>query len=175
MKRQMTSLVLLAQLLLAPITGFAQDKPINLQDLALPSEVTNINKSAGSVYYSAVVKDKVLIPVHIWGSVQKPGLHFIPTGTNLVEALSLAGGPTLHANLEKVNLTRDKKGKIKGENFNLKSGGNSDAFATKLISKDTIFVEKSTFREDRNFYTSLVGVVATVLSSVLLIQKINED
>lgn len=175
MKRQITSMLLVWNFLLAPMAATGQEKPINLKELALPSEVSSIGKSAGSVYYSAVVKDKILIPVHIWGAVQKPGLHFIPTGTNLVEALSLAGGPTIQANLDKVKLTRDASGKIEGEYFNLSSGGNSDAFSKEMISRDTIFVEKSNYIENRGFYTSLVGVVATVLSSVLLIREIQKD
>ena len=65
----------------------------NIRQLALPSEVEDIGKSSGSIYYSPSIKGKVLIPVHFWGSVKKTGLHFIPVDTNLISGISLAGGP----------------------------------------------------------------------------------
>jgi len=66
----------------------------NIRELALPSEVDNLGKKGGSIYYSPSVKGKVLIPVHIWGEIRNSGLHFIPLDTNLLNGLSLAGGPT---------------------------------------------------------------------------------
>lgn len=159
-------------MLFTPLSLYAQGSDFDLKKLALPSEVEDLSKTAGSVYYSPVVKDKVLIPVHIWGAVQRPGLHFVPIGTNLVEGLSLAGGPTTQANLKRVRLTREQEMGVEGKHFNLSRGGQEDAFSLELSAKDTIFVERSTFSEDRAYYTSLVGVVATVLTSVLLYREI---
>lgn len=45
------------------------------------------------------------IVVHILGEVQKPGEYSVPDGTNVMELLSRAGGPTEFANLSKVSVT----------------------------------------------------------------------
>ncbi|MBN1465063.1 SLBB domain-containing protein [candidate division KSB1 bacterium] len=44
--------------------------------------------------------------VAIWGEVQDPGKHRVPYDTNLIELISIAGGPTKQAKLGKVQLTR---------------------------------------------------------------------
>ncbi|MGB0454801.1 MAG: polysaccharide biosynthesis/export family protein [Bacteriovoracaceae bacterium] len=152
-----------------------ENKPeFDLKELALPSEVDNIGKSAGAVYYSPSVKGKVLIPVNIWGEVRNSGLHFIPVDTTLIQGLSLAGGPTNKANLERVKLSR--RTKIGGETrkFDLREGGDDEVARLALRPGDTIFVEKSNFLEDRNYYTSLFGVIATVLSSILLYREVKK-
>jgi len=47
------------------------------------------------------------IVVHIWGEVNRPGQYLVPDGTNLLELISLASGPTQFSNLGSVKLTRE--------------------------------------------------------------------
>ena len=49
---------------------------------------------------------KLQIVVHIWGEVNSPGQYIVPDGTNVLELISLAGGPTEYSNLNSVKLTR---------------------------------------------------------------------
>lgn len=44
------------------------------------------------------------IIVHIWGEVRNPGEKRVPDGTNIMELISKAGGPTEFSNLSKVIL-----------------------------------------------------------------------
>lgn len=44
------------------------------------------------------------IIVHIWGEVKNPGEKRVPDGTNILELISKAGGPTEFSNLSKVVL-----------------------------------------------------------------------
>lgn len=46
------------------------------------------------------------VVVHIWGEVRNPGEFFVPAGTNVLELVSKAGGPTEYGNMSKVKLTR---------------------------------------------------------------------
>ncbi|MCP4912846.1 MAG: hypothetical protein GY909_06985 [Oligoflexia bacterium] len=147
-------------------------KEFNIRELALPSEVKKLGKSSGAVYYSPSVKGKVLIPVHFWGEINKSGLHFVPLDTTLVQGLSMAGGPKQRATLDKVRLTRRSEGKLQNEFYNLEGGGEDDAFNAVLQPNDTIFIEKNDYLEDRSYYTSLFGVIATVLSSILLYREV---
>ncbi|MBC97484.1 MAG: hypothetical protein CME63_07025 [Halobacteriovoraceae bacterium] len=146
----------------------------NIRELALPSEVDNLGKKAGSIFYSPSVKGKVLIPVHMWGEIKNSGLHFVPLDTSLINGLSLAGGPTSNSNLESVVVTTTREGKREKLQFDVSEGGDLALEDFKLKPGDTIFVEKDTFRQDRAYYTSLFGVALTVLSSILLYRQVKD-
>lgn len=148
--------------------------PGAFKDFALPSDLEGIKKEAGSLYYSNSTKGKVLIPVNVWGEVNKSGLHFVPVDTNLVQGLSLAGGPKSSGVLGNVKLTRNVDGKIQEFKFDLEEGGTIEAYQLKLNPGDTIFVEKEYFYENRAYYTGLISVVATILSSVILYREIKK-
>ena len=57
-----------------------------------------------SYYVPGVETGEVLISVHIWGEVRSPGTYRIPVGSDLVVALSAAGGPVGTANLDNVKV-----------------------------------------------------------------------
>lgn len=145
----------------------------NLQEITLPSEVKDIGKNSGAIYYSTSVKNKVLIPVHIWGEVKQSGLHFMPSDTTLIKGLSLAGGPSQYANLDRIVLVRNTpEGTIKEIDFDISEGGEASAHQFKIESGDAIFVKKDTFFENRNYYTSLIGIFITVLSTFVIVQRV---
>ena len=52
-------------------------------------------------------EQKLQITVHIWGEVNKPGQYIVPDGTDALELISIAGGPTEYSNLNRVRLTRE--------------------------------------------------------------------
>jgi hypothetical protein len=146
----------------------------NIRELALPSEVENIGKKAGSIYYSPSVKGKVLIPVHFWGQVKNSGLHFMPVDTNIINGISLAGGPTTNAELDNVKVTTKRGGKRERIDFDLTGGGGIELEDFKLQPGDTVYVPQDTFRQDRNYYTSLTSVILTLLSSILIYQQVRD-
>lgn len=152
--------------------GQVKNDSLNIRQLALPSEVENIGKRSGSVFYSPSVKGKVLMPVHFWGQIKNSGLHFIPINTNLVSGISLAGGPNVSADYEEVFVTTTRSGKREKLQFNLDEGGELSLEDFTLKPGDTVFIAKDNFTQDRAYYTSLVGVIATVLSSILIYQQI---
>jgi hypothetical protein len=44
--------------------------------------------------------------IQVWGEVKNPGIYYVTPSTNIVEAISFAGGPTSRANLSHVQLVR---------------------------------------------------------------------
>lgn len=160
--------------------SFAKNKKIkkepsqnyNIRELALPSEVESISKKAGSIYYSPSVKGKVLIPVHFWGQIKNTGLHFVPVDTSLINGISLAGGPAADAEFDDVYVTTKRNGSREKLTFDISEGGNIDIEDFKLQPGDTVFIPKDNFYRDRTYYTSLFGVVVTVLSSILLYRQV---
>ena len=156
----------------APVYAQKKSTKFNLKKLVMPSEVGGLGKSGGAIYYSPSVKDKVLIPVHMWGSIGKAGLHFVPIDTPFINGLSLAGGPLATAKLSNIKLQRRENGELKSYDFDLTSGGEKEAFDMTLKPGDTIFVEKSDYIADRAYYTSLISIGATILSAILLFRQV---
>lgn len=150
----------------------SKNSDYNIQELALPSEVENISKRGGSVYYSPSVKGKVLIPVHFWGSIKNTGLHFIPLDTNVINGISLAGGPDTNAEFDEVYLSTTRNGKRERLTLDISNGGNLALEDIKLQPGDTIFIPRDNYLQDRAYYTSLIGVIATILSSILLYREV---
>lgn len=162
--------------LLFSLSSYAQaaEAKFSIQDLALPSDTEGIRKEGSSIYFALPSKGKILIPVHIWGEVNKSGLHYIPSETDVVKALSLAGGPRTAAKLENVKLTRVENNSTKEYTFDMSGGGNTEAHQSKLNPGDTIFVEKNYFYENRIYYTTLAGVFATLVSAFVLYQRMEK-
>lgn len=50
--------------------------------------------------------EKLEIIVHVWGQVETPGRYVVEDGTDVLELISIAGGPTNYSNMAKVKLTR---------------------------------------------------------------------
>jgi len=55
-------------------------------------------------------EEKLEMVVAIWGEVKNPGEYRVAYNTNIVEIISIAGGPTQNAKLSKVQLTRQASG-----------------------------------------------------------------
>ncbi|EQC52808.1 SLBB domain-containing protein [Bacteriovorax sp. DB6_IX] len=167
---------ILSASLLFSTTVFATGKPnFNIKEFTLPSEVKDMNKSYGSVFFSPSVKGKVLIPVHFWGEVKNSGLHFVPVNTTFLNGLSMAGGPSSTAKLDNVRLTRKNADKFKVLRYDISDGGNTNVYAETLQPGDSVFIPKDQYLENRAYYTGLIGVFATVLSSILLYRQVKSD
>jgi hypothetical protein len=177
---KLVSTILAFQLFISSF-AWGQKKNLELKDLSvrqvvLPSEVQGMTKRAGAIYYNKSVKGKVLIPVNVWGYVTTPGLHFVPAETSFIEALSMAGGPRENSNLENVRLIRKDKTDTITKTFNLESGGSKEAYLYRLEANDTIFVERSSYYEERAYYTSLVSVFVSILTGIFVVNQIqNQD
>jgi hypothetical protein len=182
MSNKFLTLILVSQLFQTQIFAAESAKEsvpkqseLNLQEITLPSEVKDLPKQSGSIYYNSSVKNKVLIPVHIWGDVKQAGLHFLPSDTSFIKGLSLAGGPGSTANLEEIKLIRtNSNGSIKELNFDLSRGGDQNAHEFKIESGDTVFVKKDTFMENRSYYTGLISIALTIASTFFILKKVDK-
>lgn len=102
------------------------------------------DKPSASRYILSSTSDALLMTVKVWGEVQKPGLYDVPIGTDLVEMISSAGGPTEAAQLSKIRIihgsSEDSEGmvtKIDVKEF-LATGDNS--LIPEIKPNDTIIV-----------------------------------
>jgi len=77
---------------------------IEAQDVKLGRD-PQIRSTTGGFYdYSEA--DKINIPVSVLGYAKFPGKYLVPEGTNVMDLLAYAGGPTTDALLEQIALFR---------------------------------------------------------------------
>ncbi|MDZ7724663.1 MAG: SLBB domain-containing protein [candidate division KSB1 bacterium] len=64
-------------------------------------------QTSGSEYLLGS-EEKLEMQVHIWGEVRNPGEYRVSYDTDMIELISIAGGPTKDASLNNVQLTRPR-------------------------------------------------------------------
>ncbi len=111
--------------------------------------------------------EELLVPVSIWGEVEKPGLYNVPDGTDLTQLISYAGGPTEYANLTKVKLTRPGAGDANAVNVNRYLDSGDAALVPALQPGDTVYVRKNKRYAWRTFI-EVVSEFAVIAGTVLL-------
>ena len=57
--------------------------------------------------YILTEEQKLEIMVHVWGEIRNPGQYLVPDGTNVLELISLAGGPNEYSSLTNIVLSRE--------------------------------------------------------------------
>lgn len=77
------------------------------QNTIIGSPLNSRVQSQGALYdYSN--PETINIKVNIWGNVKFPGQYLIPQSLNVIELITLAGGPTNDALLDEIRLYRMK-------------------------------------------------------------------
>jgi len=142
-------------------------------DLLLKEELPGAG--FGSEYVSGYYPGAVLIPVNIWGAVQKTGVHHIPMKTSLISLITLAGGPTSEAKLDEVVIRRQNKEKEEVINVDVKEMVNNPLATSPAIeANDLVFVAVKKPFIDANVLT-LVGILTSVaavtLSAILVARR----
>lgn len=100
-RKFITGALALSQVLGIPLVYAAEHpkEPIYTKPLGLGARPS-------AEYYSTSTEAGLLIPVNIWGNVREPGIHYVPTGSNLLQSLSAAGGPTENADISAIRILR---------------------------------------------------------------------
>lgn len=123
---------------------------------------SGIAGKASSEYYSTIPDAKLLVPVHVWGEIREPGLHFVPLGSSISEAISSSGGPLTTAAMPEVELRR--KSEVRDVNL-FKAG-----FSEKVAANDTIIVERS-MKADLPLYFGAISVLVSLSTLIVLLSK----
>ncbi len=154
-------------LILLNVPLFAQIDQMNM---------ANRNVTGKSVNYYYAKPGDITVTVSLWGFVQKPGLYEVSSSTNLIQLLSLAGGPTNYADLDNIRIIRSQKdtnGKIikKELKVNLEEIVKLTEEQIKLQPGDVIYVNHT------NWYTvkeafSVTSSVAILFSAMYYLTRI---
>lgn len=118
-------------------------------------------------YLSLGDENELTIKIFIWGQVGLPGVYEVPDGTDLVAALSLAGGPTDHAKLSEVKVIRSTETTSEVIKVNVKKYMETGdiEYIPLLKPGDTVVVSGTVFRMISRFSTfiSQLAIVAHVI------------
>ena len=140
--------------------------------IAAPPGAVSIGSDLGSVgagneFVSGNYPGAILMPINLWGSVGKPGIHHVPTQTDLITLLSLAGGPGPDAQLDKITIKRragkeEQILKVDAEEYLNKAGMRSPV----LEANDIVVIPRDTPPISSNTVTT-VTFVGSVLGIIL--------
>lgn len=127
--------------------------------------------SASGAQYDYSDPNAVNIKVMVWGYVKFPGQYIIPATSNVINLLSLAGGPTQDAELDGLKLFRvnkDASQSIIDFNYEDLLGDNSDLSnpvkIPKLLPGDVLLVPGSPKWYFKDYFGLLLSVVSTLAS-----------
>lgn len=129
--------------------------------------------AAGQDDFSFQRDSRLLIEVHVWGEVNKPGLYRVPDGSTALDAISLAGGPTQFAALSKVRLTQTTEAGPRRQKIDLEryADGRDGGQLPVLRPGDMITVP----RNARFFWKDAVQILADIAIIVNVYYLLSHD
>jgi hypothetical protein len=127
----------------------------------------------GSVYYTYSKKNEVLFKANIWGSVQYPGVHYLPLGTRFLDGLSIAGGPTEAADTDDIVLsTKAADGKPGSMRIiSVKQALTNQDLNPVLQPDDVVFIKENRTMIKTTFYLSIGAFLLSAATFAVLVSR----
>lgn len=132
---------------------------ILLSNIALSQNTLNKNFQLTGEQYVTGEDGVVRIYVNVWGHVQNPGSYLIFDGANIIDILSLAGGPKNGANVKKIKIL--SKNEEKEKIISLQAINDGSINLT-LKPFDTIVINQtrlSRLNESSRIYTIILQLI----------------
>jgi hypothetical protein len=140
-------------------------------------------KSTSAALYDLSDPTGINMEVNLWGYVSFPGRYRVPVGTNFIDILSFAGGPTDESNLKEVRILRNtgdpsKKPELIKLNYDdllwEEKISSSPKLNPVLQPGDVIIILKEhrfTFRDYLGIYLPIVTTLVTVATLIITLNK----
>ena len=124
-------------------------------------------------YYAPGEQEKeLLIIVHIWGEVHTPGKYIVRDGTNLIDLISEAGGPTRFGKMDIVHVAH--KGDV-GQHidvYDIKKYIEKEIILIPvLMPGDVVLVKRNTWGRFLDV-GQVTSVFAVILNSILILTRL---
>jgi hypothetical protein len=87
-------------MLMSVACGAATANDLDTSPKAVPR-----NAERGAQYYIGD-ENQLIMKVNVWGRVEKPGQYFVPSDTDLITLISVAGGPADKSRIDNVRVVR---------------------------------------------------------------------
>ena len=125
-------------------------------------------------YFTPGEQEKeLLIIVYVWGEVNNPGRFVVRDGTNLIDIISEAGGPTRYAKLQKVYVAHKGDENPHIETFDIRKYTERENIPIPVVLPgDVILLKRGTWGYLLDI-GQLTGQMAVVLNAVWLVLNIS--
>ncbi|MBN2028792.1 hypothetical protein JW824_00970 [bacterium] len=143
--------------------------------IAIAQQNVQLQTLDRAAQYQLGSENDLLIPINIWGFVEKPGQYLVPMNTDLISLLSFAGGPREGAKITNIRIvSSDPSLMNKIQEINVKKF--LETGDPKLIPilrpRDTIVVKGTTFNWFREFISfisslSFIGTFAYYMTRAI--------
>lgn len=144
-----------------PITNsFAQTDPT--ENFILPQKGS---RQGSSEFYSSNPSNKLMFPVHVFGDIGRPGLYYVPLGSTLMDAISMAGGPGANALTSEIRIRSIGENQKEREVSLFGKDGNMP-----LNSKDVIVVDRS-IKADLPLIFGAVSLSMSIATFFMILAK----
>jgi len=142
------------------------------QNTGNPFGTQSPQTNQASFYYIAK-PGELTMQVNLWGDVLKPGRYEVPITTDLIQLISLAGGPTREADLSEVQISRYSRSSAGIQKFqvkvNLADFFKTDEAKLSLQPGDAIYIDYVT---RFNFRDALAIISTAALVTIAISQAI---
>jgi hypothetical protein len=130
-----------------------------------------------SAYYYIAKPGELTMQVNLWGMVRNPGRYEVASTVDLVELLSLAGGPQEYADMSEVRITRitkSEKGVVKREHVvDLEHLDSVPPEELVLNPGDTIVIDPTSWPAVRDAFSvvTTLAVIAAAVASLISVSR----
>lgn len=107
--------------------------------------------------------------LYIWGEVKSPGLYYVEPNADILELISLAGGPTSYADLAHITLIRGQAGEkeiVINLGDYLAVGKSEEPIF--LRSGDIVIIKSNLWKKVRSTVSFLASIVVFVNLYILM-------
>lgn len=149
---------------------------VSSPDLTAQTDTATMSLPSGDIgsFYDYSGLGGIPMYVNVWGFVRSPGRYKVPSSTTLADLISLAGGPTEGAFVDRITVTRDPDvdSSLRGSlvvSYDLKrfleTGAKTDNPI--LFPSSTIYVPGDSSPTDFQDTLTIVASAATIVLSVV--------
>jgi len=142
----------------------------------------NASPPVTSQYKFVPVPDQGLVPVYILGGVRKPGIHYVPTSSNVLNLLALAGGTTEDAKTREITVSAPTNASADSykvvHHFDMRGYLRKDVDETsgtlpQLKSNYVVYVPEYRPAIDRDLtgVVSFIGALASIVLTFVVIKR----
>ena len=129
-----------------------------------------LNPSDAEPEYTAIVENEAegtinKLTVYVTGEIENPGLYEVKYGTRVQQIIELAGGATLNADLEGVNLAKIVKDGDQVKVPALKRSGSSGGKASSVVKQPEVKVDINSGNVSE--YMKIKGVTEEIATNIV--------
>lgn len=166
--RTLCTMLCTSSLLLCSNVAFAQ-----LDNSSFESGL-KINPGRPAEYIYQSYGEQELISIRVLGSIENAGLYHIPKGMKLTTLLSLAGGTSKNADLERVFISNETETDAKTTKFNMSEAleeGHTQMYS--LQANDVVFIKEKEPLISNDTWKA-ISIISVILTSALTVIAIDD-